>query len=209
MSVDTSVTELLGAWKRGEPAAFDRLLPRVLDELQGLARHYLAGERAGHTLQPTALVNEVYLRLAGPPVQAFANRSQFFAFAARLMRQILVDHARGKRRAKRGGTASRVPLEGVLDLSAATVDEETILAVDAALARLEEVSPRQHRVVELRYFVGLTVPEVAEAMGLGRATVERDWAVARRWLAREIGRSYSAAAASEPPGAAAGASPLR
>lgn len=208
MSVDTSITGLLGAWRAGEQEAFDRLVPQVLAELKGLARHYLAGERTAHTLEPTALVHEVYLRLAGAPVQAFSSRSQFFAFAARLMRQILVDHARRKRRVKRGGGASSVPLEWVGGLPAASVDEETVLAVDEALTRLGKVSPRQQRIVELRYFVGLTVPEVAEALELGRATVERDWAVARRWLAREIGGPHSAAS-SELPAGVSGPSPLR
>lgn len=181
------ISQLLAAWWEGEPSALERLLPRVIGELKVLARRYLAGEREGHTLQPTALVNEVYLRLAGHSAQAFPSRTEFFAFTARLMREILVDHARAKRRAKRGGGALRVPLEEAFGLPASRVDEETVLAVDEALTRLGDASQRRRQVVELRYFVGLTVPEIATALELGRATVERDLAVARRWLAREIG----------------------
>ena len=188
MSTQTreEITELLSAWRDGEPKAFERLLPEVLGELEMLARGYLAGERRDHTLQATALVNEMYLRLVGHPVQAFGSRSEFFAFTARLMRQILVDHARAKGRVKRGGEIHRVPFEEALGLPAERLDKEMILAVDEALARLGEMSPRQRQVVELRYFVGLTVPEIAVALDLGRATVERDWTVARRWLAREM-----------------------
>lgn len=161
----------------------------MLDELRDLARRYLAGERPGHTLQPTALVHEVYLRLVGGEVQRFARRSEFFAFAARLMREILVDHARAKQTAKRGRAAAKLPLEAALGVAAGEgLDWETVLAVDEAVNRLGRLHPRQKQVVELRYFVGLTVPEIARALELGRATVERDWAVARRWLARELGR---------------------
>jgi len=190
MNVSTrpEITEILHAWERGEKAALDRLLPEVLDELRQLARGYLAGERPGHTLQPTALVHEVYLRLAGSPVQRFQCRSEFFAFAARLMREILVDHARTKKRQKRGGEAERLPLEEALGVADERIDSDTILAVDEAVERLGELSPRQRQVVELRYFVGLTVPEIAQAMELGRSTVEREWTVARRWLSRELAR---------------------
>jgi len=183
----SEVTELLRAWHEGEESAFARLLPEVLAELKRLARHYLAGERPGHTLQPTALVHELYLRIEGRPLQEFGRRSEFFAFAARLMREILVDHARRKQRLKRGGGAPRVSLDGSFDLPwDETVDAETVLAVHVAVTRLGELCPRQRQVVELRYFVGLTVPEIARALELGRATVERDWAVARRWLGREL-----------------------
>lgn len=190
MNVSTSpeITEILHAWERGEKAALDRLLPEVLDELRQLARGYLSGERPGHTLQPTALVHEVYLRLAGSRVQRFQCRSEFFAFAARLMREILVDHARTKKRQKRGGEAERLPLEEALGVADEWIDSDTILAVDEAVERLGELSPRQRQVVELRYFVGLTVPEIAQAMELGRSTVEREWTVARRWLSRELAR---------------------
>lgn len=184
------ITQLLQAWRQGEEGAFDQLLPQVLDELRGLARHFLADERPGHTLQPTALVHEVYLRLVGGQVQPFTHRSEFFAFAARLMREILVDHARAKRTSKRGCGAPKLPLEAALGLASDTqLDSETLLAVDQAVTRLGRLHPRQRQVVELRYFMGLTVPEIARALELGHATVERDWAVARRWLARELSRA--------------------
>lgn len=184
------ITGLLHAWRAGEAGALGRLLPEVLAELRRLARHYLSLERPGNTYQPSDLVNEAYLRLVGREAQAFEHRSEFFAFAARLMREILVDHARAKRRAKRGGSAVRLPLDEALDLSPDEgPDSATILAVNEAVTRLGELNPRHRRVVELRFFVGLTVPEIAQALGLGRATVERDWAVARRWLARELSRS--------------------
>jgi len=187
------ITALLQAWQEGEAEAFGRLLREVLAELKRLALHYLARERPGHTLQPTALVHEVYLRLEGHTLQPFSHRSEFFAFAARLMREILVDHARAKTRMKRGGDAERVPLEHALDRGFdwhldERLDPETILAVNDAVARLRELDPRQGQVVELRYFVGLTVPEIARVLEVGRATVERDWAVAKRWLGRELAR---------------------
>jgi len=181
------ITALLQAWQDGEAEAFPVLLERVLADLKQIALGYLARERSGHTLQPTALVHEVYLRLHLHELRPFSNRSEFFGFAARLMREILVDHARAKRRLKRGGGASRVPLETVLDRSLdKTLDPETILAVDEAVTRLRHLDPRQGKVVELRYFVGLTIPEIARALEVGRATVERDWAVAKRWLGREL-----------------------
>lgn len=182
------ITTLLQAWQEGRSEAFPALLREVLADLKRLARRYLADERPEHTLQPTALVHEMYLRLEGERLQPFSDRSEFFAFAARLMRQILVDHARAKRRLKRGGDRARLPLEDDLDRRLdERLDPETILAVHQATERLAGFAPRQGRVVELRYFVGLTVPEIARVLGVGRATVERDWAVARRWLARELG----------------------
>lgn len=191
------ITELLQAWQQGENEAFGRLLREVLAELKRLALHYLARERPGHTLQPTALVHEVYLRLEGHALQPFSHRSEFFAFAARLMREILVDHARAKTRLKRGAGTRPVPLEQALDRGLdwhldERLDPETVLAVNDAVARLRALDPRQGQVVELRYFVGLTVPEIARALDVGRATVERDWAVAKRWLGRELARKATA-----------------
>lgn len=186
-STHEGITTLLHGWQDGRREDFPRLLREVLADLKRLARRYLADERPGHTLQPTALVHEMYLRLEGDRLQPFSDRSEFFAFAARLMRQILVDHARAKRRLKRGGGGSRLPVEQALDHRLdERLEPETVLAVHEAVGRLAAFAPRQGRVVELRYFVGLTVPEIARALGIGRATVERDWAVARRWLAREL-----------------------
>lgn len=186
-STHEEITTLLRGWQTGRSEDLPRLLREVLADLKRLARRYLADERPGHTLQPTALVHEMYLRLQGDRLQPFSDRSEFFAFAARLMREILVDHARAKRRLKRGGGHSRLPAEQALDRCLdQRLEPETILAVHEAVGRLAGFAPRQGRVVELRYFVGLTVPEIARVLGVGRATVERDWAVARRWLAREL-----------------------
>lgn len=181
------ITALLHAWQEGQDEAFPALLEQVLADLKRMALRYLAREPPDHTLQPTALVHEVYLRLELHELQPFSDRSEFFGFAARLMREILVDHARAKRRLKRGGGLWRVPLESALDRSHdQPLDPETILAVDEAVTRLTRLDPRQGKVVELRYFVGLTIPEIARVLEVGRATVERDWAVAKRWLGREL-----------------------
>jgi len=185
--VHEEITELLHDWNdQGEPG-LSRLMPVVVEELRQLARHYLAREAPGHTLQPTALVNEVYLRLACGKVARFENRSQFFAFAARLMREILVDHARARQTAKRGGASSRVSLEEALNLpDRYAPDYVTLIAIDDALKRLERIDRRQRLIVELRYFTGLTLTEIAEVLEISLATVERRWSVARRWLVREI-----------------------
>lgn len=183
-----AITRLLEDWRGGDEAALAELLPVVFEELRRIARRHLAGETPGHTLQPTALVNEVYLRLAGGQAK-LQNRAHFFAFAARLMREILVDHARARKAVKRGGDAVRVDFELALGIAADEgLDLETILAIDTALERLEALDERQARIVELRYFSGLTLPEIAEVLGVSLATVERGWSVARRWLAREIQR---------------------
>jgi len=174
------VTLLLRQLGAGDRSALDRLIEAIYPELRKLARQHLRGERPGHLLQPTALVNEVYVRLVAHEQQSWANRSHFFGAAARLMRRILVDHARAERAAKRGGDHVALPL----DVAEPILDGRPVdfVALDEALSELARVSTRQARIVELRYFAGLTVPEVGEALGMNPRTVNRDWAVARAWL---------------------------
>jgi RNA polymerase sigma factor (TIGR02999 family) len=186
-----AITGLLAEWHGGDEDAFRELLPIVFHELRKLARHHLARESPGHTLQPTALVNEVYLKMVGSRAGLLENRTHFFAFAAQLMREILVDHARARMTAKRGGKVPRVGLDEAFGVSAEGVDLTTVLVVDAALKRLEALDERQARVVTLRYFSGLTLKEIADVLGISLATVERQWSVARRFLAREIGGERS------------------
>ena len=162
----------------------DRLVPLVYDELRRLASSYLRGERADHTLQTTALVHEAYLKLADQRHTSWANRAHFFGIAAQAMRRILVDHARTRRRAKRDG-GRPVTLEEELAGSSGRPDE--ILEVDEALARLALLDPRQARIVELRYFAGLTIDDTALALDLSPATVKREWTSARAWLQQELG----------------------
>jgi len=179
------LTRMLIAWRDGDPGALDRLVPLVYDELRRQARLQLRRERAGHTLQPTALVHEAFLRLAGQRRAQWQNREQFFAVAARAMRRVLVDHARARGAAKRGDGRTLIALDEAPAPSAPPgVD---VLALDRALDRLGEIDPRQARVVELRYFGGLTAPETASALDVSLATVNRDWAMARAWLFRELG----------------------
>jgi RNA polymerase sigma factor (TIGR02999 family) len=179
------VTELLVAWREGEPGALDRLLPLVYGELRRQARAQLRRERPGHTLQPTALVHEAFLRLFGQRGTQWQNRRQFFAVASQAMRRALVDHARARAAAKRGAGLTRVALSDAAR-AAAPLDAD-VLALDQALGRLEQLDPRQVRVVELRYFGGLSAEEAAEALDVSLATVNRDWAMARAWLFRELG----------------------
>ncbi len=181
---DPELTALLEQWNAGDRAALDRMAPVVYDQLRRTAAAYLRPERQNHTLQPTALVNEVYLRIAGHAKLRVEDRAHFFALAARLMRQILVDHARSRLAGKRGGAMQRVTLEDI-DASAGQRDVD-LLALDAALAGLAELDPVQSRVVELRYFAGLTMEETAEVMEISRATVGRHWATARLWLKKRI-----------------------
>lgn len=171
---------------RSDPAGIDALLPLVYDELRRLARGYLRHERRAVTLQPTALVNEAYLRLQKDRKQEWKSRAQVVGIAARAMRQILIEAARARAAMKRGGGAAQVTLdEGLLAASAQTVD---VLAVDDALRRLADLDPEQAKLVELRFFGGLTIEECAEALSISPATVKRHWAVARAWLQREISR---------------------
>jgi len=163
-------------------------MPLVYDELRRLAHHYLQRERSDHTLQSTALVHEAYLRLAGKNAPQWQNRAHFFGIAARVMRQILVEYARAHSAAKRGGTgACKLTLESALDIQQKT--DIDVIALDGALDRLSELDPQQSRIVELRFFTGLTIEDTSEVMGISPATVKRDWTSARAWLHREIARS--------------------
>jgi RNA polymerase sigma factor (TIGR02999 family) len=182
----SQVTELLMQWKRGDQEAPRVLLPLVYDELRRLARHHLRAERSDHTLQSTALVHEAYLRLVKPGSLQLESRRHFFALASQLMREILVDYARSRRAAKRDG-GDRLTLDEAAELSGSKgVD---LLALDDALNELAKMSPRQSRIVELKFFGGLQIGEVSDVLGVSSATVERDWAVARAWLHREISRT--------------------
>ena len=186
------VTRLLLAWTDGDAAALNELLPIVHAELRRLARRYMARERPGHTLQPTALVNEVYVRLVDLQRVQWQNRAQFAAVCARLMRRILVDAARSRRSAKRGAKVALVSFDERLAPQPGRQDE--LLALDDALNRLAETGPRRSQVVELRLFGGLTVEESAEALHVSVETVMRDWRFAKAWLSRELKGSGSARA---------------
>ena len=178
------VTDLLLSWGRGDTQALDRLVPLVYDELRRVARRHLQRELPGHALQATALVHEVYLRLVDVDRLTLKNRAHFFAVAAKLMRQILVDHARRQHAGKRGGGATMVSLEDVSH--AAQPPSVDVLALDQALEALSAIDARQAGVVELRYFAGLGIDEAAEALGVSTATVEREWAMAKAWLHRRL-----------------------
>jgi RNA polymerase sigma factor (TIGR02999 family) len=173
------ITELLVAWGHGDSAARDRLVPLVYRELRRRAAGYLRQERADHTLQPTALVHEVYLRLVDQDRAQWKNRSQFFGLAANMMRRILVDHAR-EHKAQKRGRGLKVSLEGV-DVAAGQ-QEVDLVALDAALEELSALDPRQGQIVELRYFGGLSIEETAHALDLSPATIKREWTMARAWL---------------------------
>jgi RNA polymerase sigma-70 factor, ECF subfamily len=178
-----SVTQLLNRWTSGEERALQELVPIVYEELRRLAHYYLQSERPGHTLQSTALVHEAYLRLAGGQPVELQNRDHFFAIAARLMRQILVDYARSRRAAKRDG-GCRVSLSNVVDIPI-TKDEDLVM-LDEALEELARIDERQARIVELKFFGGLSSSSAASVLGISRATVDREWALARLWLHRHI-----------------------
>lgn len=181
-----NVTELLQAWSGGDESALEKLIPLVYDELRRLAKRYIGRERPGHTLQTTALVNEAYLRLIDAQQVQWQNRAHFFAISAQLMRRILVDFARSKRFAKRGGETVQVSLaEAVLMPQERDAD---LVALDEAMAELAKVDERKSRVVELRFFGGLSVEETAEVLKVSAETVMRDWKVAKVWLLRELKR---------------------
>jgi RNA polymerase sigma factor (TIGR02999 family) len=185
LSANGDVTGLLRVWSDGDDQAFARLIPLVYGELHRMALRYLAGERSNVTLQPTALVNEVCLRLLGWDQARWQNRGHFFGVSAQMMRRVLVDIARRRRADRRGGPgAVRVPLEGI-DL-AAEAPASDLVAIDEALERLEAEYPRHARVVELRFFGGLSVDETAQALGVSARTVHKDWAFARAWLYRSL-----------------------
>jgi len=182
------VTTLLMEWQQGDAAALERLLPLVYADLRKVARAHLRREQAGHSLQPTALVHEVYLRLVGLERLRVESRTHFMAFAARLMRQILVDHARRKRAGKRGGAVTVVGLDMLSPRAEPSIGpaDADILALDRALEELASFDPQQCRLVELKFFAGLSIEEMAETLGISTATVEREWVVARAWLYQRL-----------------------
>ena len=179
------ITNLLLDWRRGNRSALDQLLPLVYEELRRIAQARLRQEAVGHTIQATALVHEAYVRLLDLNRLSVTDRTHFFAIAARLMRQILVDHARRKLSDKRGGGQTLLTLDGVYDAAAAAAPVD-LLDLDRALDELNSFDERLARVVELRFFVGLTLDEAAEALDVSHATIERDWAVAKAWLFRRL-----------------------
>ena len=178
------VTALLRAWGDGDEAALDQLMPLVESELRRLARTYMARERPGHTLQTTALVNEAFIRLVDAHGTRWQDRSHFFGIAARLMRRVLVDHARARGFQKRGGGAHGVPVEDAILVSRAP--DVALLDLDCALHAWADVDDRKARVIEMRFFGGMTVEETATAMGVSTDTVKRDWRVAKLWLLRAL-----------------------
>jgi len=183
------VTELLVRWRKGDRQALDALIPLVYGELRRIAQHFLQREKPGHTLQSTALVHEAYVRMVGQNLPEWQSRAHFFGIAAQLMRQILVDHARARQAAKRGGDVFKLSL----DESTAMPEQRDLdlIALDDALKSLTELDPQQSRIVELRYFAGLTIEDTSEVLGISPATVKRDWATARAWLQREMMRGGS------------------
>jgi RNA polymerase sigma-70 factor (ECF subfamily) len=187
-SSSQSVTELLARWKSGDASARDALVPLVYDELRRIARRCLANQSGNHTLQPTALVHEAYLRLARRDSVDWQDRAHFFALAAQMMRQILVDHARKQLAAKRGGNAITL----VVDEASAVSKERSLdlLGLDDAINRLAALDPRQSKIVELRFFGGLSIEETAQAVNISAATTKREWATARLWLYNAMSRGH-------------------
>jgi RNA polymerase sigma factor (TIGR02999 family) len=180
------ITELLLDWSNGNQAALDQLMPLVYEELHRLAHQYMARERHEHTLQTSALLNEAYLRLVNQKNVRWENRAQFFGIAAKLMRQILVDHARQRHRMKRGGDVRQVPLDEAVIVSPDRAAE--MMALDDALKTLATVDPRKSQILELRFFGGLPIEETAEVLGVSPGTVMRDWTLAKAWLRMEMTR---------------------
>jgi len=181
------ITRMLHQWSGGNREALDELLPLVYGELHKQAARYLRRERQDHTLQPTALINEAYLKLIDQREVSWENRAHFFGIAAQMMRRILVDHARTKHREKRGGDDVKLPLEEAM-MVVANEKNIDLIALDEALTRLEMQDKQQARIVELRYFSGLSLEETAEALNISRTTAARDWAMAKAWLHRELTR---------------------
>jgi RNA polymerase sigma factor (TIGR02999 family) len=188
MAVTTTreVTQLLQSWSGGDPLALEKLVPLVYSELHRLARGYMRGEREGHTLQTTALINEAFLRLVDWKNVSWQNRAHFFGVSAQLMRRILVDFARSRRNNRRGGDMSRVTLDEALIPAESRTD---VVAVDDALKSLEKMDPRKGKIVELRFFGGLSTEETAEVLKTSPRTVEREWSLAQAWLLRELRKS--------------------
>ena len=183
-SIQHEVTQLLGEWSGGDERALERLVPLVEPELHRLAHYYMSRERAGHTLQTTAILNEAYLRLVDNTKPSWQNRTHFIAVAAQLMRRIMVDHARGRSSLKRGGGALKVTLDDAAIVTESRSDE--LLALDEALQELAAQDPRKSQIVELRYFGGLTVEETSEFLKMSQRTVEREWTMAKAWLYRAL-----------------------
>jgi RNA polymerase sigma factor (TIGR02999 family) len=184
------VTQLLVDWRGGDHSALDKLMLLVYDELHALARRYMKRERGDHTLQTTALVNEAYLKLVGQKSPDWQNRAHFFGVAAQVMRHLLIDHARSRGYARRGGGALQITLD---DAVAASPGESIdLLALNEALERLDAIDERKRRIVELRYFSGLSVEETAEVLGLSAITVKREWLKAKAWLYRELNQDKDA-----------------
>lgn len=183
------ITELLIAWSGGDKKALDELMHIVYDELHRLAHHHLAKERQDHTLQTTALVNEAYMKLVDQKRVKWQNRSHFFALSSQLMRRILVDYARSRQYAKRGGGASALPLNEALIVTPERAAE--MIALDDALTELAKHDERKARIVELRFFAGMNIDETSELLGVSPGTVMKDWTLAKAWLQREMDRSNS------------------
>ena len=183
-SQSNDITGMLAGWRQGDRAAIDRLVPLIRTEMGRIARHHLGRERMGHNMQPCSLVQEVYLRLLPGAEGGWRNRAHFFAVASQVMRHVVVDYARERRRAKRGGGAVHIPVDAAAILSPGQIDE--IVAVDLALQRLAKADERKSRVLEMRFFGGLSFEETAEALGVAPNTVIRDWNFARAWLRREL-----------------------
>jgi RNA polymerase sigma factor (TIGR02999 family) len=181
------ITQLLLAWNEGDGQALDRLMPLVHQELHRLAHRYMAGERPGHPLQTTALVNEAYVRLIDSSRVRWQNRAHFFAVSAQLMRRILVDIARARKKLKRGGDVIQVSLDEAMDIS--REPSADLIALDEALTTLAAFDDRKSKVVELRFFGGLSIEETAEVLKVSSITVTRDWAMAKVWLLRELDRT--------------------
>ena len=184
------VTQILLDWSRGDPEAPDKLMPLVYDELRRIASQYLRRERPDHTLQPTALVHEAYLRLVDQQRVSWQNRAHFFAIAAQAMRRILVSYARQHLAAKRGGHRHRLTLDEAM--GAAQQREVDLIALDEAMTNLEAIDPQQSRIIELRFFGGLSVEETAQVIGVSPATVKREWTMARAWLHRRMSATSDA-----------------
>jgi RNA polymerase sigma factor (TIGR02999 family) len=183
------LTTLLAYWSNGDQSARDQLIPLVYDQLRRMAHRHMAQERPGHSLQATALVNEAYLRLVAQREVHWQNRAQFFAIASQMMRHILVDYARKRHRAKRGGRAQQVSLNEAMAVTDARAAD--LIALDEALTSLASIDPRRSLVVELRYFGGLSVEETAEVLKVSPLTVMRDWRTAKAWLSRTLGKAVN------------------
>ena len=186
----SNLTLLLKQYAEGEPGAMEKIAPEVYAELRKVAKNYMRRERPSHTLQPTALVNEAFLKIFNGKEVQWESRAHFFAVAAQIMRHILMDHAKGKKRVKRGGGAVRVTFDEKIHFSEKAGTD--LLALDGALKNLAEIDARRARIVELRYFGGLSVEETAAVLGMSPTTVKRDWALARAWLHRELSKEEAA-----------------